>query len=140
VSEANFTEFDHTGDVGIEVGAASRPALFGCALVAMARLMVAGDAIRALETRTVSVSANNDIDLIHHLLSAALNLFLVDEFIWRDASVVATGGGLTAQLAGETFDRLRHELRGEIKAVTYHQLSVSQHKTGDWRARIIFDR
>jgi SHS2 domain-containing protein len=140
VSEANFTEFEHTGDVGIEVDAASRPALFSCALVAIARLMVAGGAIRALETRIVSASADNDVDLIHDLLTAALNLFLVDEFIWREASVTATGDGLIAHLAGERFDRSRHEFRGEIKAVTYHQLTVAQDKTGDWRARIIFDR
>jgi SHS2 domain-containing protein len=147
VSDEAFTEFEHTGDVGIEVTAPSRLELFCRAIVAMARLMVAGDGIRALECRSLTASADNDCDLMHDLLALALNLFLVDGFIWREAAAVAREAAavandreLTASLMGERFDPARHEFRGEIKAVTYHQLIVTQAAGGEWRARIIFDR
>ena len=140
VSEEFFTEFEHTGDVGIELTAPSRLELFGRAVVALARLMVAGEEIRAVESRSITAAADNDCDLMHDLLTAALNLFLVDGFVWREAEVNARDGELMARLTGERFDPARHEFRGEIKAVTYHQLEVVPVPGGDWRARIILDR
>ena len=45
---------------------------------------------------------------------------------------------LKALLRGECFDPVRHRIEREIKAVTYHQASVT--KTGDgWLARVVFD-
>jgi len=140
VSEDFFSEFEHTGDVGIELAAPSRLELFGRAVVALGRLMVAGEEIRAIESRTITASADNDCDLMHDLLASALNLFVVDGFIWREAAVDGRGAELTARLTGEDFDPARHEFRGEIKAVTYHQLEVAPASDGSWRARIIFDR
>ncbi len=137
--EELFREFEHTGDVGIEVVAASRAELFRRAAVALGRLMVAGETIRAAESRSLTVSADNDLDLMHDLLSSLLNLFLVDGFIWRDAGVQEREGSLGVRLSGEPFDPARHEFHGEIKAVTYHQLEVAAE--GDhWRARVVFDR
>lgn len=134
-----FTEFEHTGDVGIELAAPSRLELFRRAVIAMARLMVGGEEIRAIESRTVTASADNDVDLMHDLLAAALNVFLVDGFVWADASIDERNGKLSARLLGEPYDPARHEFRGEIKAVTYHQLEVARAGEG-WRARVIFDR
>ncbi len=133
-----FTEFEHTGDVGIELAAPSRLELFRRAVIAMAHLMVSGE-VRPAESRTVAASADNDADLMHDLLAAALNVFLVDGFVWADASTDERNGKLSAQLLGEPYDPARHEFRGEIKAVTYHQLEVA--RAGEnWRARVIFDR
>jgi protein archease len=41
-------------------------------------------------------------------------------------------------LRGEKFNPLRHEFRGEVKAVTYHELAVTRTHSG-WQARVIFD-
>jgi SHS2 domain-containing protein len=45
---------------------------------------------------------------------------------------------IRARLAGEKLDYARHNFETEIKAVTYHQLSVTCEK-GRWQARVIFD-
>ena len=140
MDEEKFIEFEHTGDVGIEVIAASREEVFGRAVLALARLMVGTEEVLATETRTITVAADDDRDLTHDLLAAALNLFLIDGFIWREAKIAARGGELTACLSGERFDSARHEFRGELKAVTYHQLRVAREADGKWGARIIFDR
>ncbi len=136
--EELFREFEHTGDIGIELSAASRIALFAHAVTALARLMVEPDAIRASERREIVVNADGDDDLMHDLLAAALNVFLADGFIWRDAEVDERDHQLAARLLGEQFDGKRHRLLTEIKAVTYHQLAV-EHAGDRWRARIIFD-
>jgi protein archease len=136
--EEFFREFEHTGDTGIEVVAPSRAELFARAVVAMGRIMVAPDAIEPREHRTLEVTAASDDDLMHDALSAALSLFLGDGFIWRDASAEERCGGLLLKLAGEPFDRKRHQLLTELKAVTYHQLKVAG-SDRIWTARIIFD-
>lgn len=137
-NEPSFREFEHTGDAGIELTASSRCELFGRALVALARLMVEESGIEAAEQRHIRACAESDADLMHDLLASALNVFLIDAFIWRDASVGEGLGSLDATLLGERFDPRRHRLLTEIKAVTYHQLSV-EHRDGLWRARIVVD-
>jgi len=133
-----YRELEHTGDLAIEVTAPSRAELFAGALVAMARLMVAGDGIEPRARREIAITADTDVDRLHDLLADALNLFLIDGFIWSAADVSEPNSSVTATLTGEKFDSKRHELIEEIKAVTYHCLAVEQ--TGDaWRATIIFD-
>jgi protein archease len=134
-----FREIEHTGDTGIEVDAPSRAQLFAQAALAMARLMVEEEGIEKRERRRIEARGVDDAETMHDLLAAALNLFLIDGFIWCDASAAEQGEGVVLTLEGERFDRRRHALLGEIKAVTYHQLGVERAADGRWRARIIFD-
>jgi SHS2 domain-containing protein len=133
-----FREFDHTGDVGIEIEADSRAELFRRAALAMAQLMVDTAAVRGIESRELPVPGTDDADLMHDMLSRLLQTFVVDSFIWSEVTIDDSGPGLEVRLLGELFDPDRHEFRQEIKAVTYHELSVR--RAGDrWLARIIFD-
>ncbi len=133
-----FREFEHTGDIGIEVEAPDRTGLFARAALALGRLMVAPDGIAPNESRTVETSAGNDDDLMHDVLSAVLNVFLADGFIWCETHAAEIPGGIALTLRGERFDPQRHQFLTEIKAVTYHELKVERTDAG-WRARIIFD-
>jgi SHS2 domain-containing protein len=45
---------------------------------------------------------------------------------------------LKAQLMGEPYNKKKHSIKTEIKAVTYSGLNVEKQKSG-WRARVIFD-
>jgi SHS2 domain-containing protein len=134
-----FREFEHTGDLGIELDAPSRLDLFGRAMLALAHLMVEPDGVRPFEERTIEVAAASDADLVHDLLSAGLTLFLADGFIWCTASCTERDGAVVARLGGEPYDPRRHRLIQELKAVTYHGLVVEQRNDGRWRARIVFD-
>jgi SHS2 domain-containing protein len=133
-----FHEFEHTGDLGIEVTAPTRAELFRRAALALASLMVETTSVRQIEEREVTVEAANDSDLMHHLLGELLCLFGAEDFIWADASITEGDKTLRVVLRGERFDSRRHPFRGEIKAVTYHELLVEASPEG-WRARIIFD-
>jgi SHS2 domain-containing protein len=133
-----FREFEHTGDVGIELNAPTRCELFRRACIGLASLLVDKAGVEAVAQRKVEVSAATDADLMHDLLTELLCLFTVEGFIWRDASVKEADRSLQVTLNGERFDPNRHSFRGEIKAVTYHQLIVASSANG-WRARVIFD-
>jgi len=133
-----FREFEHTGDLGIELAAPTRGELFRRAAIALASLLVERASVSAIEEREIRVEAEADLDLMHDLLTELLSLFMVEGFIWHDASVTEADRSLCVTLVGEPFEPTRHEFRGEIKAVTYHQLTVENSPVG-WRARIIFD-
>jgi SHS2 domain-containing protein len=45
---------------------------------------------------------------------------------------------LDATVAGEQIDPRRHELRADVKAVTFHRFRVEE-KQGVWTAEIVFD-
>jgi protein archease len=133
-----YREFEHTGDLGIEVTGSSRAELFAHAILALARLMVEREGIQPLERREMRARADNDVDLMHDLLAEALSLFLADGFIWCEAAVEERDGAIVARLTGEPFDSRRHRLLTELKAVTYHRLAV-EHEDATWRATIVFD-
>jgi len=133
-----FREFEHTGDLGIELTAPTRSELFRRAVVALSSLLVETSGVAAIEQRRIVVEAAADPDLMHDLLTELLQIFTVEGFIWRDASVEEADRALRVTLHGERFDPTRHAFRGEIKAVTYHQLTVENSSDG-WCARIILD-
>jgi SHS2 domain-containing protein len=133
-----YRELEHTGDLGIEVVAPMRSELFRRAALALAALLVEPSNVEGAEPRIVEITAGDDVDLMHDLLTELLQLFAADGFIWRDAAVEEQGRTLHVILEGESFDPSRHTLRGEIKAVTYHQLTV-ENISNEWRTRIIFD-
>ncbi|MBV8361607.1 MAG: archease [Deltaproteobacteria bacterium] len=133
-----YRELEHTGDIGIEVTAPTRAELFRRAALALAVLLVEPSNVECAELRTVEITARDDIDLMHDLLTELLQLFAADGFIWRDATVKEQGRMLHVMLQGESFDPSRHTSRGEIKAVTYHQLTV-ENVSNEWRTCIIFD-
>jgi SHS2 domain-containing protein len=134
----SFHEFEHTGDIGIEVTAPSRIELFRRTALALASLLVEEGSIATAKEHELTVQAATDADLMHDLLSALLCLFTIESFIWCEVAVSEIADGLRVVVRGEDFDAYRHTLRGEIKAVTYHQLSVTESADG-WNARIIFD-
>jgi SHS2 domain-containing protein len=135
---ALFREFEHTGDLGIELDAPTRGELFRRAAIALAALLVETAGVAEIEQREIAVEAEADLDLMHDLLTELLALFTVEGFIWRGAWVKEAGRSIRVTLRGEPFDPARHAFRGEIKAVTYHQLMV-EGSPGGWRSRIIFD-
>jgi SHS2 domain-containing protein len=139
VGEAWFTEIEHTADLAIEVRGADRAELFaraGCALFAV---MVERDEVLAREERSIEVSAANREELLHAWLSELLELFGCEGFMARDIVVTSIDDThVAATLRGECFERGRHHYIREVKAVTFHDLRVTN-ADGEWRARVTFD-
>ncbi|MGE0821099.1 MAG: archease [Candidatus Binatia bacterium] len=139
MAEAQVREIEHTADLGIEVEADTPTELFRCAGLALFSLMVHPAGVHAREMREVSVHADDWEDLLHEWLSWLLHSFLQDGFIAVAIEVIVINETtIHARLSGEKLDYMRHEFETEIKAVTYHQLSVRQ-EDGRWKARVIFD-
>ncbi len=135
--------FDHTADVGLSAWADSPAELLAALAGGLVDVICERSQVRPDELRTLHVEAQDMEFLAVDFLSRLLYIFAVDHFIPAEVSVTIRDAGedgisLTAELAGETYDPSRHEIRTEVKAVTYHQLKVAP-EGGRWVGRVILD-
>jgi SHS2 domain-containing protein len=131
--------FDHTADLGVEVTAATQEELYAGAAAALFDLLTDLETVRADTSREVAVAGAAAADLLVNFLRELLDTYNGDGFLLKSCFVQEVDSRwLKALLRGERFDPVRHRIKLEIKAVTYHQVSVEINKDG-WIARVIFD-
>jgi SHS2 domain-containing protein len=134
-----YHEIDHTADCGVVIEATTPEELFEKGALALCAIMVDPQGVDAKEERVAAAEAENWEDLFHHWLAELLAVFTTDAFLAAEVTVTAVGPHrVQARLRGERFDESKHEFRGEVKAVTYHELQVVRTHAG-WRARVILD-
>jgi SHS2 domain-containing protein len=134
-----FHEIDHTADRGIVVQAATPAALFEKAGLALSAIIVDPEGVGLAESRIVAVTGAGWGDVLQRWLAEILVLFSGEGFVAGEIVVeVAQPGQVRGILRGDTFDARRHEVHGEVKAVTYHELTVTRTPAG-WCARVILD-
>ncbi len=134
-----FTFFDHTADLGIRMEAATLNELFADAGRAVTAMLL-DDSATVAPTITESIEvAGNEVDyLLFDWLRELLMRFETRKMLYCQFNVVVTETGLTATVAGEPLEPGRHPLGHEVKAITYHGLSVEQSAEG-WIAEVIVD-
>ena len=134
-----FREIEHTADLAIVVESTDLHDLFARAGLSLFALLVAPVSVRAAERRSVRVEGQDREDLLHEWLSRLLTDFYVDGFLAASIRVTQLDENhLEAELEGERFDRGRHALLREIKAVTYHALAIRD-TAGGCEAQVTFD-
>ena len=138
-----FETFDHTADLGLRVVGGSLNELFAEAATGLTSLIVAdvGSVVVAQE-RTLQIDSPDLEYLYFDWLSELLFLFESDGWLSASAEVEVTGNSLRGVVCGETFCEERHRRSHEVKAITYHELSVaSQQRDGkeSWSAEVIVD-
>ena len=139
-----YTELDHPADLLLEIWGKDLPALFENALFALYDQLAELEGFEAERKETIAVKAPTPEEALRSLLSEALYRFAAEGFVAARAKigVETTPAGaieVTAELHGETVDRQRHTLLTEVKAVTYHRLSVEAQPDGGWQATVLFD-
>lgn len=125
-----FEYFDVTAEVGIRAWGATVSEAWAEAARALFALMVNIDAVRPQRTIPVELRAES----LELLLADWLNRLVLErdrtgcvfsEFR-VDIRPHTNGFILQGEIAGEPLDRMRHEPRIDVKAVTYHHLRVLQ--------------
>ena len=97
------------------------------------------DSLESLKTTTLRVSGDDWSDLMINWLRELLYLWNGKELLVKKTQILALSEKeLSANVELDPFDPGRHEIKIEIKAVTYHQIQVSRGPVG-WEAKIIFD-
>ena len=134
-----YEVFDHTADVGIIAFGADLPEAFSNAAYAMFDLITDVDKIEETESLDIQVSANDIEELLVEWLNELLFRYETEGFLCKQVVTREMNDTTLSAIArGETLDRRRHEIKMEIKSVTYHMLKVEQ-IDGIWRLRVVFD-
>ena len=132
--------FDHTGDFGLELVAASaEEVVAGVARGFLTLLTDDPGQVDEVEERRLEVAG---IDLEECLVAFAnelLFLFEVEGFLCARFVPDQVGPERIAGVArGEPFDPARHPIARPIKAVTHHAVRFEPAADG-WAARLVFD-
>lgn len=134
-----FELFEHTADLGLRVRASTLEELFLDAGRGLLAMLVAnpGD-VRAEETKTITLTADDLSYLLFDWLTELLYAFETDKLLFSHYGLKIDGNNLTATCRGEPMDATRHRMEHEVKAITYHGLRVEQTDSG-WQAEVIVD-
>jgi len=133
-----FQTIEHTADVGILARGRTLQELFAHAAEGMMSFLIAPEAVQRQARRAVAADADDLPGLLVAWLNQLLVLLNADAFVPAAFEVhEVTDRRVTADVWGEPVDSSRHRFRLDVKAATYHQLSVR--KNGVWEARVIFD-
>jgi len=138
------TVLDHTADVGVEIRAPSRDALFAEALTAFTDIVTPLAGVGEVIERRFELTAGEAPELLVAWLEELLFDFEVEELLFSRAEVRVhdePGGGLHLEAVahGEPYDPDRHPVKVLVKGVTFHHLEARQQTDGGWLGRVIFD-
>ena len=130
---------DHTADIEMVAFGRDLPEAFGNAAYGMFDLITNADEIREVDSFNLQVAASDTEELLVAWLDELLYKYETERIICRRFDIEdMSGTSLKAVVYGEKLDLGRHEVKLEIKSVTYHQLKVEEMKDG-WKVQVIFD-
>lgn len=130
------TAFEASGDTPSE--------LFQACSRALIEAMVAPETVQSAWSQIFEKTDPDLPTLLFDWLGEIVYLKDAQGLVFREVLTTvqqdpATGAWkLDATLVGEEVDQTRHELRGDVKAVTKHMYDVRE-KDGSWTARVVLD-
>lgn len=135
----HFEAIDHTADVGYKLFAPTLPELFAIGAKALFDAITDLDAIEQKMSRVLRVEAG-DIEGLLVAWLAELNYHCITDFeLFKEFEIRSfSAQQIEAVAHGERIEAQRHDIKTEIKAITYHGLYVRETEHG-WEAQIIFD-
>ena len=129
----------HTADGKFEAFGATLEEAFANAALAMASLMWDWSRLAPKVERLVQVEGSDKEQLLVKFLGEVIYLLETRQFLLGQVRSLEIrphfdGFSLAAVLAGETLDS-GHEIYGDVKAVTYHELAIEDGGPGE-RSRV----
>ena len=130
-----FSHFDHTADLGMRVESDTLESLLADAGLGLTAMLVEHpDRIAAATEFEIKVTAPDIVYLFFDWLNELLYRFeserlLVARFLKIQIRDEQESGGqleLTAAIVGDEFHPDEHHYGHEVKAITYHSLSIEQ--------------
>lgn len=131
--------FDHTADLGIDCSGRTMKELLENAGAVLVDLVIDRDILQGLDNRVFAVAGDDREELLVNFLRELLYLVNGEGFLPKTMTIVDLDEKeLSCCLKGEPFRRGKHRLKREIKAVTYHAVSIVEDSAG-MSARVVLD-
>lgn len=135
-----YKVIEHTADSGIKVFGESIEGLFENAAYGMFDIITDIEDVDSGEVKQdVNLSSEDLNELMVEWLSELLFKFDADKILFSEFNVINIDTySLNAKIKGETYKENKHDLKREIKAVTYHTMSIKR-ENNKWAVQVIFD-
>lgn len=130
---------DHTADIGLRAKGEDLKQLFINAALGMFNIMADLKNVQNKKTLEINLEAPNIEELFLSWLSELLYHYNSKRIVCREFVIRELEQNKISALAkGQILDAKKHNLKTEIKAVTFHELKVE--KIDDiWQGEVIFD-
>ena len=133
--------FEHTADTGLYIYGADAQELFGAAAEALIAQLTDPGRIEPAEERRIELKEESPEELLRSWMTELLYLYTSEGWLCAEAVFESlTQNCLVAVVRGEKADEARHEIAGEVKAVTWHRLKIERLEAeGTLKATVILD-
>jgi SHS2 domain-containing protein len=134
-----WTILEHPSDIGVEACGESLNDAFQSAAEGMMAVILDVSAIQPSSEQHIYLTASDREQLLVKWLSEILYLYDGKGFVCGDFNILEfTQTTLRAIVRGEPFDQNKHKPKLDLKAVTYHQILISETQAGGM-VRVFFD-
>lgn len=131
-----YEVLEHTADLMIRAYGSTLEECYANMCYGMFDQTVALDGVQSLHRFRVEVDGVDDEDALYSLLSELLYLECTEGMVLCEFSVTIDGTHISCDAKGEALDWDRMEVRGEIKAVTFHDMEID---AGKPEVTVLFD-
>jgi len=131
-----YTIVDHTADVMVRCTGETLEECFENAAYALFDQMVDVTRVDPVMSVDIDVSGDDYESKLYAFLSELLFIQGSEMIMLSDFKVRFDDGNVKCVAYGEPLDVSKHKVKGEIKAVTYHMLSVDENEPS---LTVIFD-
>jgi len=132
-----FQLIEHTADTGLIAYGSGLAEAFANAGYGLFSIITELNKVRAVESQSVAVSAEDAESLLFEWLNNLIYIFEVKYLLCKRFDITEfTEHNLKATCWGERYNPSRHQLKLGVKSATYHMLKVDREKNS---VQVIFD-
>ena len=137
--EKTFEIIDHTADIGIICYGADIKQVFANAALGLFSLITELDDIKENLQHEVILSSRDKEGLLVAWLNELLYIFDIEHTVFTRFEFDSLDDNkLQARCFGDKINPEKHPIKREVKAATYHMLTINKVNNG-YKAQIIFD-
>jgi SHS2 domain-containing protein len=133
----HYELIEHTADVGVKAYGKTVAEAFEHAAEGMFDIITDESTIDPIGEYNIVLEAPDREQLLVDWLSQLLFLNDAQDLVFGKFEVTLTENHLSAHVFGEKYNKKKHQMGVEIKAVTYHMLQV--HETTPIFLQVLFD-
>ncbi|MBN2880453.1 archease [Candidatus Woesearchaeota archaeon] len=136
-----YKYLEHTADAKFEAFGQTYEELFENCAYAVENLVVDTSKVEPTVLKKINVASNDVNSLLYDFLEEIIFLIDAELFLVSKVSIVEMDleeNTLFAKVFGEEIDSSKHELKNNLKAVTYNEMKVEKTDSG-YKATVVID-
>jgi SHS2 domain-containing protein len=142
-SSGGYRFLEHVTDAFVEAWGGTLEEAFSQAGLALFETMIDVKSVQAKTKVEIQTNGHDEKELLYNYLEELLLLFEVRQLALGNFTVSAitptqTEIRLRGKVAGEPFDRAKHNGKVEVKGITYHLMEIEKHP-GKVTVRFLLD-